>query len=205
MVYTQARLFEEGRKPVASHIEENGNEGYRGDHPADRLDRSTFHERMPASGIEPADAGRHVCPAGRSLHPGGRDPGGTAHRASAKLQIAHPHATATITPTGTATPKPTATLTPTPRVSATPTITLTPTETPFGATYQTPNPAGNLCNKAEFVEDVTIPDNTRIPPATYFTKTWRIRNAGYCTWTRRLCPGFRQPRSDERTDAAAPE
>jgi hypothetical protein len=94
-----------------------------------------------------------------------------------------PTATATITPTGTATPTRTATLTPTPRASATPTITFTPTETPYGATYQTPNPSGNLCNKAEFVEDVTIPDNTRIPPASYFTKTWRIRNAGYCTWS----------------------
>ena len=30
---------------------------------------------------------------------------------------------------------------------------------------------------------MTIPDNARIPPGTFFTKTWRIRNIGYCTWT----------------------
>jgi hypothetical protein len=94
-----------------------------------------------------------------------------------------PTSTATITPTGTSTPTRTATLTPKPTASATPTITPTSTATPFGATYQTPNASGSLCNKAEFVEDVTIPDNTRIPPGSYFTKTWRIRNAGYCTWT----------------------
>ena len=36
---------------------------------------------------------------------------------------------------------------------------------------------------AAFVSDVTIPDNTVMTPETRFTKTWRLRNAGTCTWT----------------------
>ncbi len=94
-----------------------------------------------------------------------------------------PTRTATLTPTNT--PTRTATLTSTPTLTLTPTSTNTPTptETPFGATYQTPNASGNYCNWAQFVEDVTIPDNTRIAPGARFTKIWRIKNIGYCTWT----------------------
>ena len=32
--------------------------------------------------------------------------------------------------------------------------------------------------------DVTIPDDTRVRPGEYFSKTWRILNAGSCTWDR---------------------
>lgn len=31
--------------------------------------------------------------------------------------------------------------------------------------------------------DVTIPDDTRLRPGESFTKTWRLQNAGTCTWT----------------------
>lgn len=37
-------------------------------------------------------------------------------------------------------------------------------------------------HKASFVSDVTIPDDTNIPAGDEFTKTWRIRNTGTCTW-----------------------
>jgi hypothetical protein len=40
---------------------------------------------------------------------------------------------------------------------------------------------------AVFQADVTIPDNTRIEIGQPFTKTWRIRNAGTCSWG----PGYR--------------
>ncbi|HTP02820.1 MAG TPA: NBR1-Ig-like domain-containing protein [Anaerolineales bacterium] len=40
-----------------------------------------------------------------------------------------------------------------------------------------------LCNRAAFVGDVTIPDNTHLQLSQPFTKTWRIRNTGHCTWT----------------------
>ncbi len=39
------------------------------------------------------------------------------------------------------------------------------------------------CNRADFVGDVTIPDNTILQLSQPFTKTWRIRNTGSCTWT----------------------
>ena len=40
-----------------------------------------------------------------------------------------------------------------------------------------------LCNHAEFVTDVTIPDQTQLNPGQAFTKTWRLINKGTCTWT----------------------
>ncbi|MHC1772570.1 MAG: NBR1-Ig-like domain-containing protein [Flexilinea sp.] len=40
----------------------------------------------------------------------------------------------------------------------------------------------NVCNRAEFVQDVTFSDGTYIAPGNYFTKTWRIRNTGTCAW-----------------------
>lgn len=41
-----------------------------------------------------------------------------------------------------------------------------------------------LCtdNNADFVADVTIPDGTSIKPGAQFTKIWRLRNTGRCTW-----------------------
>jgi hypothetical protein len=38
-------------------------------------------------------------------------------------------------------------------------------------------------DQAEFVRDVTIPDGTRLDPGKTFSKTWRLRNIGTCTWT----------------------
>ncbi len=69
----------------------------------------------------------------------------------------------------TAVPPPTgtATLTPTPQ-SGTPTATL---------------PPASGCDKATFVADVTIPDGTSMSGGQTFTKTWRLKNAGTCTWT----------------------
>jgi len=39
-----------------------------------------------------------------------------------------------------------------------------------------------LCDGLEFVEDVTIPDDTNMAPGQDFLKTWRVRNAGSCPW-----------------------
>ncbi len=33
-----------------------------------------------------------------------------------------------------------------------------------------------------FVRDMTVPDGTKAPPNKDFTKTWRLKNAGTCTW-----------------------
>ena len=36
---------------------------------------------------------------------------------------------------------------------------------------------------AQFVEDVSIPDNTVVERGETFVKIWRVRNSGSCTWT----------------------
>lgn len=41
----------------------------------------------------------------------------------------------------------------------------------------------NCQDSAEFVEDVTIPDDSVIEAGATFTKTWRLRNVGTCEWT----------------------
>ncbi len=38
-------------------------------------------------------------------------------------------------------------------------------------------------NAARFVTDVNYPDGTTVTANTAFTKTWRLQNAGSCTWT----------------------
>ena len=63
----------------------------------------------------------------------------------------------------------------------------------FGWDYQfLPNPSGvaesgegdEACTDlAQFVADVTVQDNEILPPGFAFTKTWRLQNAGTCTWT----------------------
>jgi hypothetical protein len=40
-----------------------------------------------------------------------------------------------------------------------------------------------VCDQAQFVQDVTIPDGTIFAPNATFTKTWRLKNAGTCTWS----------------------
>lgn len=105
-------------------------------------------------------------------------------------------------PTGTATatievptftPRPTNT----PLVIATNTPIFTPTSLPTSAARTstpgsggpapqpsgTPGTPGAYCNAAKFVEDVTMPDNTKVNPGTGFVKTWRLENYGSCTWT----------------------
>ncbi|RPH70451.1 hypothetical protein EHM76_06590, partial [bacterium] len=36
---------------------------------------------------------------------------------------------------------------------------------------------------AQFVSDVTVSDGTRFDAGATFTKTWRLRNIGTCTWS----------------------
>jgi hypothetical protein len=46
-----------------------------------------------------------------------------------------------------------------------------------------PPPATQECDKAAFIADVTIPDGTVLPKDNAFTKTWRLKNIGACSWT----------------------
>jgi len=69
-----------------------------------------------------------------------------------------------------------------PDATALPTNTIAPTIPPAippATATNTPIP----CNRASFVKDVTYADNTEVLPNTVFTKTWRIKNNGSCTWT----------------------
>ncbi|HSO13538.1 MAG TPA: NBR1-Ig-like domain-containing protein [Anaerolineales bacterium] len=71
-------------------------------------------------------------------------------------------------------PAPPATLTPLPA--------LTPTPTPITPPPPTIAPTG--CDRATFVTDVNIPDGTVFAPGAAFSKTWRLKNSGSCTWTK---------------------
>ncbi len=42
--------------------------------------------------------------------------------------------------------------------------------------------AATLCDSAQFVSDLTVPDGTSFAPGATFTKTWRLANNGTCTW-----------------------
>lgn len=44
-------------------------------------------------------------------------------------------------------------------------------------------PPTAVCDLAQFVRDVTVPDGTTFLPGATFTKTWRLKNAGTCTWS----------------------
>ena len=90
----------------------------------------------------------------------------TSNRRSTLLDSLKDYLAPTATPTPTTTPSPT--ITPT----LTPSLTITPTPTKI-----TP------CDKAAFVSDLTVPDGTSFSPGFQFTKVWRLRNMGTCTWT----------------------
>jgi hypothetical protein len=89
--------------------------------------------------------------------------------------------TSPATPTAqTDTPSPTAILTQTPATPRpSPNLTATPTD---GS--QTGTPAA-LCDQAGAGNpfDITIPDDSLIPPGQSFIKTWKLVNIGTCTWT----------------------
>jgi hypothetical protein len=56
--------------------------------------------------------------------------------------------------------------------------------TPTRRRIQTNEESAKSCkDAAEFVEDISVPDNSRMRPLQRFTKTWRFKNVGTCTWT----------------------
>jgi hypothetical protein len=91
------------------------------------------------------------------------------------------------TPIGVASPIPGGAATSTPPMVIVPTATpLAPTNTPlptFTPVPPTATPIPIPCDRAQFISDVTIPDNTEIGAGTTFVKTWRLKNSGSCTWT----------------------
>ena len=70
-------------------------------------------------------------------------------------------------------------ITATEQPSPSPTVPL-PSATPIPSTpTATPIP----CDRAQFESDVRVKDNTEFTPESVFTKTWRLKNTGSCTWT----------------------
>lgn len=68
----------------------------------------------------------------------------------------------------------------------TPTATLPPTFTLVPSLTKRPPTATAIpipCDSASFVEDVSVPDGSVFSPGASFTKTWRLKNTGRCTWT----------------------
>ena len=65
--------------------------------------------------------------------------------------------------------------------TATPTLLIT--DTPTVPSPQTPTSTPIPCNWVSFVKDVAYPDGSDLIAGTAFTKTWRLKNIGTCTWT----------------------
>jgi hypothetical protein len=59
---------------------------------------------------------------------------------------------------------------------------LSPTPTTQPPTTPSPTAEQGECDLAGFEEDLTIPDNTTLSAGEQFTKTWRLRNDGTCSW-----------------------
>ena len=67
-------------------------------------------------------------------------------------------------------------------------IILPPTNTPSSPpTFAPPSTvqftATQDCDRAQFVTDVTVNDGSIMAPSQVFTKTWRLKNTGTCTWS----------------------
>jgi hypothetical protein len=90
--------------------------------------------------------------------------------ATSVAQTVQAQLTLSAPPTATNTPPPVAITTVAPPTIVPPTALIIPTST-------------STCDIAQFVTDVTIPDGTIVLPGQAFTKTWRIKNAGTCSWT----------------------
>ena len=60
------------------------------------------------------------------------------------------------------------------QITNTPVPTSTPVPSAVPVTY---------CDWASFIKDVSIPDGTVLAPGETFTKVWRLKNRGTCTWS----------------------
>jgi hypothetical protein len=99
--------------------------------------------------------------------------------------LASPTSSVPIVPTPTFTPFqtniPFPTNTPFPTNIPLPTNTPFPTNTTVNIPTKTPIPC-NLATWDPATIDQSVPDNTKMAPNLVFSKTWRIRNVGTCSW-----------------------
>jgi hypothetical protein len=86
------------------------------------------------------------------------------------------------TPVPTLTPEPPTATATVPSPTASKTTQVSPTQaTSTVYPYITWTPS--QCDKSAFMADLDIVDYSFVYPGTNFTKTWRIKNIGTCTWT----------------------
>lgn len=64
-----------------------------------------------------------------------------------------------------------------------PTAPIGPQETPVEKNIQAGQNLANCDNAAQFITDITFPDDSKVKSQQRFTKTWQFKNAGTCTWT----------------------
>jgi hypothetical protein len=67
--------------------------------------------------------------------------------------------------------------------AATATFTPIPLATLPSPTLPSSATATSNCDNAQFVVDVTYPDGATVAAGDNFTKTWRLKNIGACSWT----------------------
>jgi hypothetical protein len=90
---------------------------------------------------------------------------------------------AALAPTSTLTPSPTPTQEPTPEPTRQPTSDTLPTPTQ-------PAPTSTLSpDRAEFISQ-SVADNTKYPPGTPFTLTWKLKNAAPLSGPHHTCCGI---------------
>jgi uncharacterized protein YkwD len=78
--------------------------------------------------------------------------------------------------------------------------TITPTLDPTD-----PTPTPSCHDAALFVEDVTVPDNTRLTAGEKFTKTWKFQNTGNCLWKGYTIAFMSGDKMDASETVAVPE
>lgn len=74
----------------------------------------------------------------------------------------------------------------TPGATGLPPITTTPgtnPTTPIPSATDQATPGASTCDAAQFVRDVTVPDDSNLQPGASFQKTWELKNTGTCAWT----------------------
>jgi len=106
--------------------------------------------------------------------------GGISHEAFINTAAAQTVAALTTRVSGTETPAP----------AGVPTLTrtsaaqeMTQAATSANAPGLTVTPTSSIpCNRAEFVDDVTVQDGAWMPPDSRFVKKWALKNVGSCTW-----------------------
>ncbi len=113
------------------------------------------------------------------------EPSGMIHTVAAQTVAAQMTQAASGLQASSATPSPTQQQ-PAPEQENSPTP--SPTQTPIpptSTTNPTPSDTPIPCDHIDFGDpvDVTIPDGTDMDPGESFTKIWRLKNGGSCTWT----------------------